>query len=105
MKQLIYVILLSTSITAFAIHGFDSLDIKEMVVTLPSLDSREMQKNIEIDLHKLPGIKFVDISLSSNTLILNFDSKKFSMQLIEGVLEKWGCNPGEFSFQNVISMK
>ena len=90
---------------AFAIHGFDSPEITEMVVTLPTLDSREMQKNIEIDIHKLPGIKFVETSLSSKTLILNFDSKKFSMQLIENVLEKWDCDPGEFSFRNVVSMQ
>ena len=77
----------------------------EMVVTLPQLESREMQKNLEVDMHRLPGIKFLETSLSSQTLILNYDPQRITKEKIENVLEKWGCNPGEFSFRNVVSMK
>ena len=105
MKQVIYVILFTTAITVFAVHGFDSQEIMEMVVVLPGLNSREMQNNLELDIHKLPGIKFVETSLSSQTLILNYDSNKLSHQSIEYVLKKWDCNSGEFSFRNIVSMK
>ena len=64
-----------------------------------------MQKNLEADIHKLSGIKFVETSLSSQTLIINYDSQKLSIQSIDNVLKKWECEPGEFSFRNVISMK
>ena len=105
LKQLTYVILFTLGITAITVHGFDSQEITEMVVVLPGLNSREMQNNLEVDIHKLPGIKFVETSLSSKTLILNYDSNKLSHQSIEHVLKKWDCNSGEFSFRNIVSMK
>ena len=105
MKQFIYVILFSISITAFAVHGFSSESITEMVVALPELDSREMQRNLEIDISRLPGIKFFEASLSSQTLMLNYDSNKLSKEAIDGILKKWGCSPGDFSFRSAVSMK
>ena len=105
MKQSIHVILFTLAITAFAVHGFDSQKITEVVVTLPELKAREMQKNLEADIYKLSGIKFVETSLSSQTLIINYDSQKLSIKSIDNVLQKWDCDPGEFSFRNVISMK
>ena len=96
MKQLAYVILFTIGITAITVHGFDSL---------PGLTSREIQNNLEVDIHKLPGIKFIETSLSSKTLILNYDSNKLSPQSIKYVLKKWDCDSGEFSFRNVVSMK
>ena len=105
MKQLTHVILFTIGITAITVHGFDSQEITEMVVVLPGLTSREMQNNLEVDIHKLPGIKFIETSLSSKTLILNYDSNKLSPQSIKYVLKKWDCDSGEFSFRNVVSMK
>jgi len=105
LKQFIYVILFSVSIIAFAVYGFSSKNITEMVVTLPDLDSREMQKNLEIDINRLPGIRFFETSLSSQTLILNYNPNKLSKESVDGILKKWDCNPGEFSFRSAVSIK
>ena len=76
-----------------------------MVVALPELDSREMQRNLEIDISRLPGVNFFETSLSSQTLILSYDSNKLSKEAIDGILKKWDCSPGEFSFRSAVSMK
>ena len=105
MKQLVYIIFFIVGMTVFTVQAFDSQDMIEMVVPLPELESREMQKNLEVDINRMPGVKFVEPSLSSQTLILNYDPQKVSKESIENILEKWNCDPGEFSFRNVISMK
>ncbi len=105
MKQLVYIIFFVAGMTVFTVQAFDSEDMIEMVVTLPELESREMQENLEVDIKRMPGVKFVETSLSSQTLILNYDPQKVSRESIENILEKWDCDPGEFSFRNVISMK
>ena len=93
------------SLTVFAVKGFGSNEIVEIVVTLPGLDNRGIQKNLQVDMERLPGIKFVETSLSSQTLVVNYNSKKVDKSAIENVLKKWDCPIGEFSFRNSISMK
>ena len=73
MNQLLPVIIFSTLLTAFTVKQFDSPEIIQMVVTLPQLNSKSLQENLELDIQKLSGIKFIDISLISKTLILNYD--------------------------------
>ena len=105
MKQLLPVILFSILLTAFTVHKFDSREIIQMVVTLPELNSRELQMDLEADIHNLSGILFVESSLISKTLILNYyPSKLFPME-VEHILKKWGCSPSESSFQNIVSIK
>ena len=76
-----------------------------MVVTLPGLNSRAIQMDLEADIHNLPGVQFIETSLISQTLILNYDARKLSLVKIEHILHKWGCGPGESSFHNLVSMK
>ena len=76
-----------------------------MVLTLPDLNSRELQKDLEVDINNLPGIKFVETSLMSKTLILKYDARKISPKSIDYILNKWGCSAEESYFRNVVSMK
>ena len=76
-----------------------------MVVTVPELNSKELQKDLEEDIHKLPGIKFIETSLISKTLILNYDAHKMSLEEVDHILYKWGCSLGESSFHSIVSMK
>ena len=99
MKQLLPVILFSILLTAFTVKQFDSPEIIQMVVTLPEINSREVQGNLELDLNKLSGIKFIDISLISKTLIVNYDAHKLSPEDVYHICNKWGCRTGESFFQ------
>ena len=64
-----------------------------------------LQKDLEADIHKLPGIMFIETSLISKTLVLNYDAHKLSLEEVDHILHKWGCGPGESSFHNLVSMK
>ena len=101
MKQLLPVILFSILITAFTVQKYDSREITQMVVTLPELNSIALQKDLETDIHNLAGIQFIETSLSSKTLILNYNARKLSLVDVDHILNKWGCSVGEVSFNTI----
>ena len=105
MKHLFSLFLFSILLTAFTVQGFDSFEITQMVITLPDLNSKELQMDLEKDIQNLSGIKFIETSLLSKTLIINYDARKLSYKEVEHILTKWGCSPGESYFQNIVSMK
>ena len=105
MKQLLPVAIFTILLTAFTVQKLDSKEITQMVVTVPQLNSKELQKDLEADIHKLPGIKFIETSLISKTLVLNYDAHKLSLEEVDHILNKWGCGPGESSFHNLVSKK
>ena len=105
MKQLLPVIIITILLTAFTVQKIDSKEITQMVVTVPELNSKALQMDLETDINKLPGIKFIETSLISKTLILNYDSHKLSLEEVDHILHKWGCSPGESSFHSLVSMK
>ena len=63
MKQLIPVIIIVILLTAFTVQRFDSHEITQMVVTLPELNSRALQKDLETDINNLSGVQFIETSL------------------------------------------
>ena len=105
MKKALSIIIFSILLTAFSVQRFDSPEIIQMVVTLPGLDSRELQKDLETDLEKLSGIEFVETSLMSKTMMINYDSQRVSPKDVEYILEKWECSVGSSSFQSVVAMQ
>ena len=90
---------------AFTVKRFDSPKIIQMVITLPELNSKAIQMDLEADIKNLSGIEFIETSLLSQTMILNYDSRKLSINEFDYILQKWGCRAGESSFQSLDSMK
>ena len=50
-------------------------------------------------------IEFVETSLMSKTMVINFDSEKVSPVDIEHILDKWECSVGASSFQSLVAMQ
>ncbi len=105
LKQLLPITIFTILLTAFTVQKLDSKEITQMVITVPELNSKALQNDLEKDIHKLPGIKFIETSLISKTLILNYDAHKLSLDEVDHILNKWGCSPGKSSFHNLVSMK
>ena len=105
MKQLLPVTIFIILLTAFTVQKLDSQEITQMVLTVPELNSKELQKDLEADIFKLPGIKFIETSLITKTLILNYDARKLSLEEVDHILHKWGCSQGESSFHSLVSIK
>ena len=105
MKQLLPVTIFSILLTVFTVQKYDSKEITQMVLTLHGLNSKALQEDLEADINNLSGIQFLETSMMSKTLILNYDARKLSPEDVVHVLHKWGCSPGKTSFQNVVSFK
>ena len=105
MKQLLLVTTFTILLTAFTVQKLDSKEITQMVMTLPELNSKALQKDLESDILNLPGIEFIETSLISKTLILNYNAHKLSLDEVDHILNKWGCSTGKSSFHNLVSMK
>ena len=97
------IILFPILITAFTVNKFDAQELTQMVVTLPELNSQTLLKGLEADINNLSGIQFIDLSLISKTLVINYDTHKTSYVDILHALQKWGCSPDELSFHNLTS--
>ncbi len=103
MKHILTIILLAFFLAVFTVKSFDSSENVEMVTTLPELNSIKMQRDLEVDIGRLPGVKFVETSLSTRTLMLNYNSKRLSKKSIENTINKWGCTPVDPSFRSIAS--
>ena len=101
MKQLLYVSFFAILLTAFTVHKINSRNLTQMVATIPKLDSIELQRQLESDIHKLSGIQFIETSLMSKTLVMNYDAKRTSAKDVDHVLQKWGCESEKSSFRAI----
>ena len=101
MKQLIPVIFFTFVLTAFTVRSFDSRETIQIIATIPELNSKELQEDIIQDLKHLSGIQFIETSLISKTLVLNYNSNNMSLDDIDHVLKMWGCSLGESSYRTL----
>tara|TARA_Y100001970_G_C14159669_1_gene817778 strand:- start:617 stop:901 length:285 start_codon:yes stop_codon:yes gene_type:complete len=90
-----------TFATAITVHRFNSEEITQIILSLPRLNSSSMQIDLEKDLKRLSGVKFIESSIISKTMVLNYDSKVLSPKYIYSILEKWGCKDYESSFRKI----
>ena len=60
-----------------------------------------MVKNIGNELSKMKGISSYELSLPSTSVLVNYDDKKVNDEDILGVLNKWGCEAQNISFNPI----
>ena len=72
-----------------------------MVLSIPELNSQDLKKDLESDLANLSGIYFIETSLLSRTMIINYNSRKISPYHVENILNKWGLNTFQSSFRKI----
>ena len=101
MKQLFSLFIISILFAAFGVQNNTSAKLIQLVVTIPELNSSELQKNLEIEFKSLGGVQICETSLMTKTLMMNYDHRKVGQNEIENVFQKWECNPGSFSYQKL----
>ena len=70
----------------------------QIIINTPSLNNIEMVENIRNELSKMSGISFYELSLSTTSVLVNYDEDKINDKDILGVLNKWGCEDYQISF-------
>ena len=101
MKQLFLLFVISILFAAFAAQKNTSLELIQLVVTIPELNSSELQKNLENEFKSLGGVQICETSLMTKTLMMNYDPRKVRQSKIYNVFQKWECNPGSYSYQKL----
>ena len=101
MKQFFLLIIFSILLAAFTVQKNNPMKLTQLVVTIPELTTSNLQKNLEIDLNNIRGVKLCETSLMTKTLMLNYDPRKVKQNEIDHVLKKWECTPGQYSYQKI----
>ena len=101
MKQFTLLIIISIFFTAFTVQKNNPIKLTQLVVTIPELTTSDLQKNLELDLNNISGVKLCETSLMTKTLMLNYDPRKVSQNEIDHVLKKWECTTGQYSYQKI----
>ena len=92
---------MSILFTAFAVQKNNSVELTQLVVTIPELNSISLQTNLEMDFNKMGGVQFCETSLLTKTMVLKYNSRKIAQTEIKNVFRKWECNPREYSYQKL----
>ena len=101
MKQFALLIIISIFFAAFTVQKNNPLKLTQLVVTIPELTTSNLQKNLELDLNNIKGVKLCETSLMTKTLMLNYDPRKVKQNEIDNVFKKWECKPGQPSYQKI----
>jgi len=101
MKQLFSFFIISILFATFAFQKNTPVELTQLVVTIPELNSSKLQKNLELEFKNMRGVKLCETSLMTKTLMMNYDHRKVKQNEIENVFQKWECNPGSYSYQKL----
>ena len=101
MKQFTLLIIISIFFTAFTVQKNNPIKLTQLVVTIPELTNSDLQKNLEMDLNNIKGVKLCETSLMTKTLMLNYDPRKVKQNEIDHVFKKWECTPDQYSYQKI----
>ena len=101
MKQFLLLIIFSILFAVFTVQKNNSLAFTQLVVTIPELTNSVLQKNLEIDLNNIKGVKLCETSLMTKTLMINYDHRKVKQNKIDHVFKKWECTPDQYSYQKI----
>ena len=103
LKQIIGLIVVSLIFVLLVSGDANSMDVTQVVVTIPNLNSFEIQKQIEKEFSSLNGMNCCKSSLVTHTLTLQYNDQKIKRTDIEKILLKWGCEPERYSFNKLIN--
>ena len=101
MKQFLLLITISILFATFTVTKYNSVDITQLVVTIPELTTSDLKEKLELDFNNLTGVIKCETSIMTKTLMMKYDDNKVSSDEIQSVFQKWGCAPDEYSYQKL----
>jgi len=102
MKQIIAFLLLSF-LCAFISTNTSSRGCQtEAVILLDEISTPQIYKNIKEEFSKINEVSFCETSISTKTVVVKFDERKFQISDIKNVFSKWGCRIKDISFETLI---
>ncbi len=101
MKQISLFIIISFLFATYSFNLKEPKDITQMVAIVPELESQFLKEKLEFEFISVKGVIDCDVSLETKTILMKYDAKKVSFDKITSIFYKWGCVPGEYSYQKI----
>ena len=101
MKQILLLTAISILLAAFTVKKYSTIDVTQLVVTIPELTTSDLKEKLELDFNNLGGVLGCETSIMTKTLMMKYDDRKVSLDAIQSVFQKWGCTPGEYFYQKL----
>ena len=77
---------------------FFPADSAEIILNVNNLNSDQIIYSLKDDFNKQPGVKFIDGSLMTKTIILKVDNNQLELATIENLLSNWGCSIDDIDY-------
>ena len=101
MKQVIAFLLLSFLCAFISTNTSSGRCQTEAVISLDDFSDPQMHKNIKREFSKINGVSLCETSLKTKTVVVQFDQRKFQINDIKNVFNKWECKVKDMSFHNL----
>ena len=95
-------IILSFFLFLFALNtklSFNQKKSAEVILSVDNMNSTRVLKSIEEDFNDFNGVKFIDASLITETIILEVKNDNIDIPSIDNILSKWGCTMKDIDYK------
>ena len=102
MKKYIFIFTVSSLfLIAIEIASSHTSASTQIIINTPSLNNNEIAENIKNELSKINGICSYELSLSSRSVLVNYDDKKVNNKDILAAFNTWGCKNFNISYNPI----
>ena len=74
----------------------------EAIISLDNPADTKIHQSLIQEFSKINGVSFCETSIHTNTIFIQFDDKKFGIDGIKHVLDKWECKVNNISYNTLV---
>ena len=102
-----YIFIISATIilVALTINNYNQKNRAEVIINVNNLNSPKIMDSLEKEFNDYSGIKFIDGSLMSNTIVLEVEDNDIQISTLNQLLENWGCTIESISYRILNSVQ
>ena len=79
--------------------SFNQKQSVEVIVSVDNMNSTQVLKSIKEDFNNFKGIRFIDASLVTETIIFEVKNDNIDISNIDNILSKWGCTMKDIDYK------
>ena len=102
-----YIFIISATIilVSLTINNYNQKNRAEVIINVNNLNSPKIMDSLEKEFNDYSGIKFIDGSLMSNTIVLEVQDNDIQISTLNQLLENWGCTIESISYKILNSVQ
>ena len=102
-----YIFIISATIilVSLTINNYNQKNRAEVIINVNNLNSPKIMDSLEKEFNDYSGIKFIDGSLMSNTIVLEVQDNDIQISTLNQLLENWGCTIESISYRILNSVQ